>query len=48
MFNELRTLPWLVLFAGAGVLSYAAYGSNIQTVVLVNLPADSKMVQAVE
>lgn len=26
------------LFAGAGVLSYAAYGSKIQTVVIANLP----------
>ncbi|WVO15887.1 hypothetical protein L204_103552 [Cryptococcus depauperatus] len=37
-----------ILFAGAGVMSYAAYGSEIQTVVLVNLPQDDKFVQAVQ
>ncbi|OXC64687.1 hypothetical protein AYX13_05965 [Cryptococcus neoformans] len=37
-----------VLFAGAGVMSYAAYGSDIQTVVIVNLPQDDKFVQAVQ
>ncbi|ODN95920.1 solute carrier family 36 (proton-coupled amino acid transporter) [Cryptococcus wingfieldii CBS 7118] len=37
-----------VLFAGAGVMSYAAYGSEIQTVVIVNLPQDDKFVQAVQ
>lgn len=37
-----------VLFAGAGVLSYAAYGSNIQTVVISNLPQDRKFVQVVQ
>jgi proton-coupled amino acid transporter len=36
------------LFGGAGVLSYAAYGSDIQTVVIKNLPQDHKFVQAVQ
>lgn len=35
-----------VLFAGFGVLGYAAYGSDVQTVVLVNLPQEQKFVQA--
>ncbi|EJT51136.1 hypothetical protein A1Q1_07600 [Trichosporon asahii var. asahii CBS 2479] len=34
-----------VLFAGFGVLGYAAYGSDVQTVVLTNLPQDQKFVQ---
>nr|XP_019045887.1 solute carrier family 36 (proton-coupled amino acid transporter) [Kwoniella bestiolae CBS 10118]OCF24817.1 solute carrier family 36 (proton-coupled amino acid transporter) [Kwoniella bestiolae CBS 10118] len=37
-----------ILFAGAGVSSYAAYGSDIQTVVIVNLPQEDKFVQAVQ
>ena len=37
-----------ILFAGSGVLGYAAYGSDIQTVVIVNLPQDDKFVQAVQ
>jgi solute carrier family 36 (proton-coupled amino acid transporter) len=37
-----------VLFGGAGVLSYAAYGSDIQTVVIKNLPQDDKFVQIVQ
>ncbi|KDQ14901.1 hypothetical protein BOTBODRAFT_55095 [Botryobasidium botryosum FD-172 SS1] len=37
-----------VLFGGAGVLSYAAYGSDIQTVVIINLPSDKKFVQVVQ
>jgi proton-coupled amino acid transporter len=36
-----------VLFGGAGALAYATFGSEIQTVVLVNLNAESKMVQSV-
>lgn len=35
-----------VLFASFGVLGYAAYGSDVQTVVLVNLPQEEKFVQA--
>lgn len=37
-----------LLFAGFGVLGYAAFGSNIQTVVIVNLPQDDTFVQAVQ
>jgi amino acid permease len=37
----------MALFAGSGVLAYSTYGSDIQTVVLVNLPA-SKFVTAVQ
>lgn len=37
-----------VLFAGAGVLSYAAYGSHVKTVVISNLPQDRKFVHAVQ
>lgn len=36
-----------MLFGGAGALAYATFGSEIQTVVLVNLDAESKMVQSV-
>ncbi|CAE6423496.1 unnamed protein product [Rhizoctonia solani] len=38
----------IVLFGGAGALAYAAFGSNIDTVVLKNLPQDSKPVQSVQ
>lgn len=37
-----------ILFGGAGAIGYMAYGSDIQTVVLVNLPQDDKFVQAVQ
>jgi len=37
-----------VLFAGAGVLAYAAYGSKVETVVILNLPQDQKFVQVVQ
>ena len=37
-----------VLFGGAGAVGYMAYGSDIQTVVLVNLPQEDKFVQAVQ
>ena len=36
-----------VLFGGAGVLAYLTFGDKVQTVVLVNLDGESKMVQAV-
>lgn len=36
------------LFTGFGVMGYMAYGSDIQTVVIVNLPQDDKFVQAVQ
>ncbi|KAK7006100.1 aa-trans domain-containing protein [Favolaschia claudopus] len=38
----------LVLFGGAGALGYLTFGSDIQTVVLVNLDPSSKMVQSVQ
>lgn len=38
----------MFLFGGAGTLSYLAYGSSVQTVILVNLPADQKFVQVVQ
>ncbi|ORX40275.1 transmembrane amino acid transporter protein-domain-containing protein [Kockovaella imperatae] len=37
-----------VLFAGFGFLGYAAYGSDINTVVIVNLPQDQVFVQVVQ
>ncbi|WWC62296.1 uncharacterized protein I303_104892 [Kwoniella dejecticola CBS 10117] len=37
-----------ILFAAAGAASYASYGSQIQTVVIVNLPQEDKFVQAVQ
>ncbi|KAJ9105499.1 hypothetical protein QFC21_001870 [Naganishia friedmannii] len=37
-----------MLFTGFGVMGYMAYGSDIQTVVIVNLPQDDKFVQAVQ
>lgn len=38
----------MVLFASAGGLSYAAFGSKIQTVVITNLPQNSRFVQAMQ
>jgi len=38
----------LLLFGGAGILAYLTFGSDIQTVVLVNLDSHSKMVQSVQ
>ncbi|QRV74960.1 Transmembrane amino acid transporter protein [Ceratobasidium sp. AG-Ba] len=38
----------IVLFGGAGALAYAAFGSSIDTVVLKNLPQNSKPVQSVQ
>jgi proton-coupled amino acid transporter len=48
-----RVLSWCMLFVatlftGFGVMGYMAYGSDIQTVVIVNLPQDDKFVQAVQ
>ncbi|RXK38547.1 solute carrier family 36 (proton-coupled amino acid transporter) [Tremella mesenterica] len=37
-----------ILFAAFGVLGYGAYGKDIQTVVIVNLPQEDKFVQAVQ
>ncbi|KAI9930939.1 hypothetical protein ASPWEDRAFT_99648 [Aspergillus wentii DTO 134E9] len=36
------------IFLSAGALSYAAYGSSTKTVVLLNLPQDDKLVNAVQ
>lgn len=47
MFSVDLTPYVAVLFGGAGVLAYLTFGSDIQTVVIVNLNAESKMVQAV-
>ncbi|KAL0954912.1 hypothetical protein HGRIS_003844 [Hohenbuehelia grisea] len=38
----------MLLFGGAGVLAYLTFGSEIQTVVLVNLNPESKAVQTVQ
>lgn len=37
-----------VVFISAGALSYAAYGSHTKTVILLNLPQDDKLVNAVQ
>ncbi len=37
-----------VVFTSMGGLSYAAYGSNTKTVVILNMPQDSKFVNAVQ
>lgn len=37
-----------VLFIGMGAISYAAYGSKTETVVLLNLPQDNKLVNGVQ
>jgi len=36
------------LFAGAGCLGYLTFGSDIQAVVILNLPQDDKFVNAVQ
>jgi solute carrier family 36 (proton-coupled amino acid transporter) len=36
------------LFGAAGALSYGAFGSKVQTVVITNLPQNSKFVQAMQ
>lgn len=38
----------LLLFGGAGALSYLAFGSEINTVVIVNLDTSSRLTQAVQ
>lgn len=38
----------MLLFSSAGVLSYATFGSDVQTVVFSNLPRDSRFVQAIQ
>jgi proton-coupled amino acid transporter len=50
-FPKVLTLVMIgvaLLFAGFGIMGYAAYGSDIQTVVIVNLPQDKKFVQVVQ
>lgn len=37
-----------IVFTSIGALSYAAYGSKTKTVVLLNMPQDDKMVNAVQ
>ena len=37
-----------VIFVSMGALSYAAYGSNTKTVVILNLPQDDKFVNGVQ
>ena len=37
-----------VLFCGAGVMSYLTFGSDVKTVVIVNLDTTSKFTQAVQ
>ncbi|SMQ52512.1 unnamed protein product [Zymoseptoria tritici ST99CH_1A5] len=37
-----------VVFISAGALSYAAYGSKTKTVILLNMPQDDKLVNAVQ
>ena len=48
-----KTLSWVMLvvaalFATAGALSYATFGSETQTVVITNLPGNSGFVQAIQ
>ena len=48
-----KTLSWVMLgvaalFAAAGALSYATFGSETQTVVITNLPGNSGFVQAIQ
>ncbi|KAL6302481.1 transmembrane amino acid transporter protein-domain-containing protein [Sparassis latifolia] len=38
----------MVMFCGAGVMSYLTFGADVQTVVIVNLDASSKLTQAVQ
>lgn len=37
-----------IIFVSMGALSYAAYGSNVKTVVILNLPQDSKFVNGIQ
>jgi proton-coupled amino acid transporter len=51
LFNVLLSFgphcAFLVLFGGAGALSYLTFGSSVNTVVLVNLDQTSKFTQSV-
>ena len=42
------TITITLLFTSVGALSYAAYGSQTETVVLLNMPQDDKFVNAVQ
>ena len=37
-----------VIFMSMGAISYAAYGSNTKTVILLNMPQDDKLVNTVQ
>ena len=41
-------MAFIVLFCGAGVMSYLTFGADVQTVVIVNLDTTSKFTQAVQ
>lgn len=45
--NLASTEKLLVLFGGAGMLAYFAFGSEVQAVILVNLDTKNRMVQSV-
>ena len=45
--NWASTENCLVLFGGAGMLAYLAFGSEVQAVILVNLDTKNRMVQSV-
>ncbi|KAI6248050.1 Vacuolar amino acid transporter 3 [Erysiphe necator] len=38
----------IILFLSVGVFSYAAYGSKTETIIILNLPQDSKLVNGVQ
>lgn len=42
------TVIMSILFISVGALSYAAYGSNTKTVILLNMPQDNKLVNGVQ
>lgn len=38
----------IILFLSVGVISYAAYGSKTETIIILNLPQDNKLVNGVQ
>jgi hypothetical protein len=46
-FKPLTCSDFLVLFGGAGALSYLTFGKDVQSLVITNLDTNNKMVQAV-
>ena len=48
LFRALLITACEVLFGGAGALSYLTFGSDIKTLVIVNLDTRSKFVQCVQ